>query len=172
MKRLLGVAALALSLSPMEAQTTSDAVGNVLPPIEYDQPYTGQLVILRGDKARMAGLCPKTPFPITLGCVVKVQEGRGCIIVVANDDILKNTPWNYEMVLRHENGHCQNWPGDHRGSRPPTPENMANYPAKAEPIPTVAGAEMTAWGPKVLPVMQSLPVPLRGHWPSDMRRSQ
>jgi hypothetical protein len=78
MKRLLGVAtaALVLSMSPVVAQTTSDP-GNVLPPIEYDQLYQGQQVILRGDKARMDGLCPKTIMPITLGCAIKVQEARG-----------------------------------------------------------------------------------------------
>jgi hypothetical protein len=164
MKRLL--AFLALLAVPATAQAQM-APGSVLPPVEYDQPYTGQMVIVRGDKAKMDGLCPK----MALGCAIKVGEGRGCIIVIANDDILKRTPWNYEMVLRHENGHCQNWPGDHRGARPATAENMANYPAKAEPIPTppVAGAE-TAWGPMGLTVLPSLPVPERGHWPSDMNR--
>jgi hypothetical protein len=147
--------------------------GNVLPPVEYDQYYQGQQVIIRGDKARMDGLCPKTPLPITLGCAIKVQEARGCIVVIANDDILKDTPWNYEMVLRHENGHCQNWPGDHKGSRPATPENMANYPAKAEPIPTPpTPATVKTMGDRVLPIIQSLPVPERGRRPSDMKKSR
>jgi hypothetical protein len=117
---LLGVAAaaLALSLSPAVAQTTSAVVGNVLPPIEYDQPYTGQLVILRGDKARMEGLCPKTPLPITLGCAIKVQEARGCIVIIADDDIIKHTPWTYEMIFRHEQRHCLLWPGDHKRISP------------------------------------------------------
>jgi hypothetical protein len=59
MKRLLAFLAL-LTVPAAQAQNPT-SVGSVLPPIEYDQPYQGQLAILRGDKARMDGLCPKTP---------------------------------------------------------------------------------------------------------------
>jgi hypothetical protein len=40
----------------------------VLPPLEYDHPYGGALMITRGDKEVMTKECPKTPFPITPGC--------------------------------------------------------------------------------------------------------
>jgi hypothetical protein len=162
--------ALALATIPgiAAAQNAVPSDNRFLPPIEYDQPYQGHMVVIRGDKAQMVGLCPKTPMPITLGCAIHVGEGRGCIVVIANDEILKRTPWSYDMVWRHENGHCQNWGGDHRGARPATAENMANFPAKAEPPPTPS---VVAMGDR-MGVLPSMDVPLRGQWPSDLRRSQ
>jgi hypothetical protein len=79
----------------------------ILPPIEYDKPYTGKLTITRGTKFIMDNACPKTTLPITLGCSRQI-EGE-CWIVIANDDILKASGWSYDVVYRHERAHCLAW---------------------------------------------------------------
>jgi len=98
-----------------------------LPPVEYDHPFNGPTLIVRGDATLMKQLCPKTSYPITLGCqrfiadvkdvVMPTPLGKTCLIVIANDDILRVQGWDYETVKRHERAHCSNWPNDHRGAR-------------------------------------------------------
>jgi hypothetical protein len=92
----------------------------VIPPAEYDRPYTGQLTITRGDAKTMKEVCPKTAFPITLGCAHRYTKGGedySCHVYIAEDDILRPTGWSYNLVLRHELGHCLGWPGNHPGMR-------------------------------------------------------
>jgi hypothetical protein len=70
----------------------------VLPPIEYDYPPTGDVIIQRGDKEKMEQECPKTSYPITFACAFRLAgtpEGKPspyCRIVIANDEILRNAP--------------------------------------------------------------------------------
>jgi hypothetical protein len=95
----------------------------VLPPLEYDRPYTGKLQIVRGDAFLMGKLCPKVPGQIvTLGCAYAGRDT--CVIVMADDNIVADAGWSVEIVLCHEVGHCQFWPADHFGARPATPETM------------------------------------------------
>jgi hypothetical protein len=35
-----------------------------------------------------------------------------CEIVIADDDILKDAGWTFEIVKRHEEAHCGGWPND------------------------------------------------------------
>jgi hypothetical protein len=68
----------------------------------------------------MQEACPKTPFPITLGCAqryTKAGQNYSCTVYVAQDDILKPTEWTYQTILRHETGHCNGWPANHPGMR-------------------------------------------------------
>jgi hypothetical protein len=96
----------------------------VLPPMEYDYPPNGDVIIQRGDKEKMEKECPKTPYPITFACAFRLAgtpKGKPwpyCRIVIANADILRDAPWSYETILRHEFGHCNGWPKDHKGARP------------------------------------------------------
>jgi len=87
-----------------------------LPPIEYDRPYKGILLEVRGDKEAMARLCPKTSMPVTLGCAY--AHATDCTIVIANDDIIRAAGWTYDIVYRHERSHCVGWPKDHPRARP------------------------------------------------------
>jgi hypothetical protein len=93
----------------------------VLPPLEYDRVYEGELIVTVVGKESIAAMCPKTPFPVTLGCSRLGRPfGLGentCQIIIANDDILHAAGYTYEIVYRHERGHCNGWVGDHRGSR-------------------------------------------------------
>jgi hypothetical protein len=89
-----------------------------LPPLEYDKPYPGPLIVTRGDERLMRQLCPKTTMPITLGCKYLLQlpqteaKHPACWIVIANDEILKEAGWPYDIVKRHEVAHCGGWPAD------------------------------------------------------------
>jgi len=94
----------------------------VLPPAEYDKPYTGKLKTIRGDAFVMKVLCPKTSQPITLGCS---WMGNGeCVVVVADDGLIYDSGWSPMVIWRHERGHCIGWPVDHRGARPVTSETL------------------------------------------------
>jgi hypothetical protein len=104
-------------LPPVEYDRPSQ-LPSQLPPVEYDRPYQGQLTIARGDARTMQAICPKTTFPVTLGCAIRYREANICHIYIADDEILKAAGWSYEIVLRHEEGHCNGWPADHRGGRP------------------------------------------------------
>jgi hypothetical protein len=67
----------------------------VLPPLEYDHPYGGALMITRGDKEVMTKECPKTPFPITIGCSHEYPSTNFCHVFIASDEILKAVGWTY-----------------------------------------------------------------------------
>ncbi len=92
-----------------------------LPPVEYDHPYKKPLTIARGNEATMKAICPIVPlFPTPLGCSIRYTiagKDHSCHIYIAEDEILKQTGWPYELVLRHEIGHCNSWPANHPGMR-------------------------------------------------------
>ena len=128
--RFLAVPALAL----MALTTTADAQTAltpktlaVLPPLEYDHPYEGRLTVTGGDKDLMGQLCPKTAFPVTLGCARRYNDS--CSIVIATDEIIKAVGWTTEIVLRDEIGHCNGWPPSHVDARIVDPEKPppSNY---------------------------------------------
>jgi hypothetical protein len=120
MKRVLAVAGLALLPSLAHAQNLTPNNSYWMPPPEYDKPFTaGPVIVVRGDEKLMSQLCPKTSFPVTLGCRVFLSNvPNSCFIVIAKDDILKTYGgWTYEMVHRHEIAHCSNWSANHPGAR-------------------------------------------------------
>jgi hypothetical protein len=92
---------------------------NVIPPVEYDHPYKGKLTIERSTSQSEIRLnCPYSAFRYHLGCAKPTAEG-GCYILMADDDTIRKAGWLPEIVLRHEMGQCDGWPGDHRGARRP-----------------------------------------------------
>jgi hypothetical protein len=58
-------------------------------------------------------------------------------IVLATDEIIKAAGWTSEIVRRHEFGHCNGWPADHRG------QDNNNAPAAT----ASANGKATAMGP-------------------------
>jgi hypothetical protein len=68
-----------------------------LPPLEYDHSYGGALMITRGDKEVMTKECPKTPFPITLGCSHEYPSSNLCHVFIASDEILKAVGWTMKQ---------------------------------------------------------------------------
>jgi len=94
----------------------SRKVARILPPVEYDHPYNGKLTVAIVNKEQMARLCPKL-YPITLSCAYPYETMSMCQIVMITDDIIAAAGWTPKIVLRHELGHCNGWPNDHRGAR-------------------------------------------------------
>jgi hypothetical protein len=114
-----------------------------LPPLEYDYPYEGKLVITRADQFMIDRACPKPTRQGTkiLGCAYLGKNENGedqCWLIIANDKIIEGWHWVYETVFRHEQGHCNGWPNDHPNARskmaPPgsKPVNMTVRPSEAD----------------------------------------
>src|SRR5262245_36134770 len=111
MKRL----ALILSLLASTAHAGAD-----LPPEEYDKPYWGTLTIEQDvpqDQIRAACVGGKLPTAFALACSFKIMVGR-CHIMIAPEADIKARGYAVDTVMRHEIGHCNGWPADHRGGRP------------------------------------------------------
>jgi hypothetical protein len=144
----------ALILLPLSAAaqgTQWDVPG--LPPVEYDKPFTGRYTEIRVGATVMGYVCPKTPWPVTLGCAVHDTQrdseritvpATECIVYIANDDILEKAGWSYDILMRHERAHCHGWPQSHPGAR------MAFTKE-----------------PGIIPRYEA---PERGQWPSDLKR--
>jgi hypothetical protein len=86
-----------------------------LPPKEFDKPYIGMgaLVIMRQTPDEIAKLCPnaeRRPNTILLGCARGSRDN--CTIYIADDETLKKYNEDYEIVYRHERGHCNGWRHD------------------------------------------------------------
>jgi hypothetical protein len=90
----------------------------VLPPPEYDKPFAGKLTEIRVGPAIMRSICPKTIYPVTLGCAYSTSDKSECVIVLVSDELIRAAGWTSEIVRRHEIGHCNGFPADHRGARP------------------------------------------------------
>jgi hypothetical protein len=111
MKHILAVVAALAGTYPATAQ-------NVIPPAEYDFPYKAKLTIERtNSQTDIRGRCPYSPFPFLLGCARSAMDV--CYILMMDDDFLNKMNYPPGIVLRHEMGHCNGWPGHHPGARRP-----------------------------------------------------
>jgi hypothetical protein len=89
---------------PMEFQK------RILPPPEYDHDYDGELTILRTLEPVVYRACRTVikPGRSPLGCSQRMAP-RKCTIWIVTDEELRQRGWDYNMVLRHELGHCNGW---------------------------------------------------------------
>ena len=88
----------------------------LLPPLEYDHPYTagGLLVIDGGDE--MEKWCPnRHGFGYHSACA-RLDDSL-CIIIHAPEKQIIESGRTLNIVMRHEIGHCNGWPEDHPGAR-------------------------------------------------------
>ncbi len=129
MKTRIAVAAImAIAVAgSAHAQTMTPRNSAVLPPLEYDHPYQGELIVTVVGKEHMAVMCPKTSLMIALGCTrlgpaAGLPEGT-CQIILANDEIIKAAGWSTKIVRRHEESHRGGWPAHHPGARPATADD-------------------------------------------------
>jgi hypothetical protein len=98
----------------------------VLPPAECDHPYTaGQLFVTVVDsQADIRDKCESTRrLDVALACSQKIHRKsdpsvNGCWIVIANKDVIEAAGYVYDVVMRHEIGHCNGWLGDHPNAQP------------------------------------------------------
>jgi hypothetical protein len=116
-----GALALLLAAVPASAHGQVMQGDRILPPKEYDKPYTdGFLVIRQGETMQeMTRFCPMQPpfgYP-RLACSYQYAKSAGCVVFVATDDMIKSYGIDPTAVMRHELGHCNGWPSTHFGAR-------------------------------------------------------
>jgi hypothetical protein len=134
-KHILAAIGLLAITYPAQAQ-------NVIPPAEYDHPYKGEVKIWRSaSQDEIKSKCPPSAFPYHLGCGGPRSSGE-CHILMADDETIRKHGWTPEIVLRHEIGHCNGWPVDHKGAR-------AVGAPQGAPLTTVL--ESLALSPRSLP---------------------
>ena len=88
----------------------------ILPPAEFDRPYTGQFyVTYAGSKADVRDLCKRPADPYGLAC--SYAMGKTCWIIIAPKEDIEAQGLTMEITMRHEIGHCNGWSQEHKGSR-------------------------------------------------------
>ena len=89
-----------------------------MPPEEYDYLFDGKLIVERTtDQNQMRLNCLYSPFKYLIACAKRTADG-GCYILMMDNDFTRKAGMPPEIVLRHEMGHCNGWPPDHRGGKP------------------------------------------------------
>jgi hypothetical protein len=87
----------------------------LVPPQEYDHEYTGTLRIIRTTQTGVWMACQDKFKSVdqAIGCAdAKLTEPRACVIWIVNDSVLEKLGWDYDIVFRHERGHCNGWRHD------------------------------------------------------------
>jgi hypothetical protein len=112
----MGLMAAISSAIAIVAMTCPALAQRVLPPVEYDHPYSGRLVKFRKNTIEDVRASCKTPLAMGLGCAWLVSEGF-CVIIMASDDVIEAAGHDPDVVLRHETAHCNGWPKEHPGTR-------------------------------------------------------
>src|SRR5262245_25145683 len=139
-KLILGLAALTLAsyevplrsahaephqvLSPTWTKNAngSSYLANALPPLQYDHPFDGNIEIIiynNSEELKAAGCSGANPGACARVWAPRLVGGaRWCVIKKLPDPMLRATFQPPDIVMRHEIGHCNSWPGDHEGARP------------------------------------------------------
>lgn len=90
-----------------------------LPPPEYDHHYEGHLILKLVDSySELLRLCGKERQPATLACARRTNDGERCFVHILTDDLIRRRGYTPEILMRHEIGHCNGWPGDHPNAWP------------------------------------------------------
>lgn len=97
----------------------------VLPPAQYDHPFTGELHVIsapyweinkrcRGHEqnARVQACAATTWMRAT---AAEPAHMRCIIVLPAYDPVIGVTNEFLALLMRHEIGHCNGWPADHAG---------------------------------------------------------
>jgi hypothetical protein len=88
----------------------------ILPPVEYDRFYEGDLILkFVPTLEQLRNECNQPNNHFMLAC--SYPSNQNCLIIMVEDKIMRAKGWNLGLVLRHEMGHCNGWPGDHAGQR-------------------------------------------------------
>jgi len=110
---ITGVAALLLATGTAHATEK----GNTLPPAEFDKPFTGELEIVRiPNMQEMETTCKGSSKQ---ACAARLMNGARCTIFMLPDKWMKQHYGKNAIafMFRHELGHCNGWPGDHKNGR-------------------------------------------------------
>src|SRR5262245_5710083 len=77
----------------------------ILPPVEYDKPYDGDLTLRIVDTLQQVlDWCDIGKDKVLLGCARR--NGKSCYVVLVRDEVMRMNGWNSGEMLRHEIGHC------------------------------------------------------------------
>jgi hypothetical protein len=113
------------TLSPREARKY------ILPPVRFDKPPSDDVdvteqVVKSGAELRKR--CPDVKFEpgFDLACsrIFSFYAGTEvtkviCTIHIVGDNVIRAAGYEPDDIRRHEIGHCNGWPPDHRGARAP-----------------------------------------------------
>ena|SRR5215831_1436582 len=122
-KKLLLTSIAALFLATGAANTPLMVLE--LPPLEYDHPYKGDLVIIDDVKwQERQDRCGSNSDPQGrwyVACIAPPQPDK-CVVFMPDRATLAlvfsiHQSFTYKNLLRHEIGHCNGWPGNHAGGR-------------------------------------------------------
>lgn len=103
---LLGACA-ALSALPARADLSA-------PPPPYDHPFHGQVAVSVATRAEVRSACAAYKVnAYTVACSRGVINGV-CHVLIIADKELQAMGHTRRAVMRHEIGHCNGWPADHR----------------------------------------------------------
>ena len=109
----------------------------ILPPEEYDHQYEGDLTIKIVDTLEeLFALCGQR-LPNMLACSYPsyMDNFKSCQIVMVKDETMRKRGWTSGLLFRHEQGHCNGWPGSHLGQRELTKNTFWVNPAQRVRIP-------------------------------------
>jgi hypothetical protein len=120
----------------------------ILPPVEYDHYYEGDLTIrVVPTLEELLARCNITN-PITLACAMVYE--KNCVIYLLPDETMRKRGWTTGLLLRHEIGHWNGWPGDHPGERPlPWPSPIGSIHMSGEDIERSVQDRLDAFGTRV-----------------------
>ena len=89
----------------------------MLPPKEFDHKYDGELTIkylVPEDIRRQCAAAMKPGNGPPLACTQAFQgTPKTCTIWMMTEAELNKRGWSYDIVLRHELGHCAGWHHDY-----------------------------------------------------------
>jgi len=105
----------------------------ILPPVEFDHQYEGDLTIKIVDTLQeLYALCAQENHYMLACSYASYHDGlRSCIIVMVRDEVMRKKGWTSGLIFRHEQGHCNGWPGTHVGQRA-LPETSGFWVTPAE----------------------------------------
>jgi hypothetical protein len=114
----------------------------LVPPPQYDHPYSGPgklRIIYASSQDEVRQLCPLAVFPKAgaYGCAHS-NIPEGCLVVIAPAADIKAVGLTTSLVIRHETGHCNGWPGDHHGAL--SLEDWAVLAADKPAVPPIMAA--------------------------------
>jgi hypothetical protein len=110
----------------------------ILPPLEYDHPYEGDLTIKIVDTLEeLYAICEQRTAAMLACSYPSYADGfRSCLIIMVKDEIMRRRGWTTGLLFRHEQGHCNGWlGGDHVGQRPLTTNGWWVTPSERIKVP-------------------------------------
>ena len=111
--------AIALTALALAATAADGKPLQLMPPPEYDRPYTGQKLdmVEARDQDHVRQLCPRAVFGITIGALAcSMRHSADNCTIIMSPAAIKAAGVPMDVVFRHEVAHCNGWSADHKGA--------------------------------------------------------